>query len=138
MLTLLAAAFGLQAQGAAARDQRPDSLATDSARVVADSSRTPADAVPSTERRHRDREPRRISMTPALLASGSSFVAVRPVIFGDLGWAGSRDEWSHLGRPVSGAGVGASFMDGLIRFDIAKGIHPSRGWRTDLYLEARF
>jgi hypothetical protein len=28
------------------------------------------------------------------------------------------------GRPMSGAGIGASFMDGLIRSDLAWGIYP--------------
>lgn len=64
--------------------------------------------------------------------------AARPVIFGDLGWAGSRDEWRHPGKPLAGAGVGASFLDGLIRADVAKGIRPAGGVRVYLYLDARF
>jgi hypothetical protein len=69
---------------------------------------------------------------------GSSFVGARPVIFGDLGWAGSRSDWKNPGRPLSGVGVGASFMDGLIRFDIAHGIYPEKKTRVNLYVEARF
>jgi hypothetical protein len=70
---------------------------------------------------------------------GSSFVGARPVIFYDLGWAGSRDAWQHPGRPLSGAGVGVSFLDGLLRFDVSKGINPKRGGvRVDSYIEARF
>ncbi len=69
---------------------------------------------------------------------GSSFVGARPVIFGDLGWAGSRREFGTPGRPLSGAGVGASFLDGLVRFDIARGIYPEKKIRTNLYVEARF
>ncbi|HVF38265.1 MAG TPA: hypothetical protein VM939_00075 [Gemmatimonadaceae bacterium] len=69
---------------------------------------------------------------------GGSFVGARPVIFGDLGWAGKRDDFSNPGRPISGAGVGASFMDGLVRFDIARGIYPEKKIRTNLYVEARF
>jgi hypothetical protein len=69
---------------------------------------------------------------------GSSFVAARPVVFADLGWAGPSSEWTHPGRPMSGVGVGASFMDGLIRFDVARGIFPREGFRTDMYIEARF
>jgi len=61
------------------------------------------------------------------------------VIFYDLGWAGNRDAWQHPGRPLSGAGVGVSFLDGLFRFDVAKGIHPKQGGvRVDTYIEARF
>jgi hypothetical protein len=39
---------------------------------------------------------------------------------------------------LSGAGIGASFMDGLIRVDVAKGIYPEKSVRTNLYVEARF
>jgi hypothetical protein len=42
---------------------------------------------------------------------GSSFVGARPVVFYDIGWAGDRRDFSDPGRPMSGAGVGASFMD---------------------------
>jgi hemolysin activation/secretion protein len=69
---------------------------------------------------------------------GTSTVGARPVVFYDVGWAGRRDEWRHPGQPVSGAGVGASFLDGLVRLDLAKGVHPSRGVRAYLYLEGRF
>lgn len=69
---------------------------------------------------------------------GPSFVGARPVIFGDLGWAGSRSDWKTPGRPLSGVGVGVSFMDGLIRFDVARGIYPEKKTRANLYVEARF
>lgn len=69
---------------------------------------------------------------------GSNAVAVKPVVFGDLGWAGARDAWGEVGRPMSGAGFGASFLDGLIRIDLARGIYPRQQTRLDLYLEARF
>lgn len=69
---------------------------------------------------------------------GKTLTGVRPAIFYDAGWAGDRDAWRHPGQPLSGAGVGASVMDGMIRFDVSKGVRPNRGWRTDLYLEARF
>lgn len=69
---------------------------------------------------------------------GSNNVAVRPVLFGDFGWAGPRDGWSAIGRPMSGVGVGASFLDGMVRIDLARGLHPRWQTRLDLYLEARF
>ncbi|HEY6090025.1 MAG TPA: ShlB/FhaC/HecB family hemolysin secretion/activation protein, partial [Gemmatimonadaceae bacterium] len=75
-------------------------------------------------------------MTSLELGAGSP--AFRKIVFGDLGWAGSRTNFSHPGRPLSGAGVGASFMDGLIRIDVAKGIYPEKSVRTNLYVEARF
>jgi hypothetical protein len=69
---------------------------------------------------------------------GYSAPVVRPSVFYDLGWAGDRRDWRTPGRPLSGAGVGLSVLDGLLRLDVAKGIRPSRGVRVDLTLEARF
>jgi hemolysin activation/secretion protein len=69
---------------------------------------------------------------------GTSAIGIRKILFADLGWAGPRENFSRPGRPLSGAGVGASFMDGLIRFDVAKGIHPEKAVRVNLYVEARF
>ena len=63
---------------------------------------------------------------------------IRPSVFYDLGWAGNRASWRDQGRPISGAGVGVSVLDGLLRLDAAAGIRPSRGVRVDLTLEARF
>ncbi len=69
---------------------------------------------------------------------GSRSTGFRKIVFGDLGWAGSRTDFAHPGRPLSGAGIGASFMDGLIRVDLAKGIYPEKSVRANLYVEARF
>lgn len=65
-------------------------------------------------------------------------VGFRPVVFFDAGWAGSRDDWSHPGKPMLGAGLGWSVLEGLVRFDLAKGIRPNRGVRASLYLDANF
>ena len=62
----------------------------------------------------------------------------RPVIFGDIGWAGDRTKWRDIGQPVSGVGVGTSILDGLVRFDVARGIYPEKAWRVNAYLDARF
>jgi hypothetical protein len=64
--------------------------------------------------------------------------AVRPVVFTDFGWAGDRRNWSKIGLPMSGVGAGMSILDGLVRFDVARGINPERQWRVDTYIEARF
>jgi hypothetical protein len=69
---------------------------------------------------------------------GLSNTGFRPVVFGDIGWAGPRALWQHPGRPLSGVGVGASIMDGLIRFDVSRGIYAKERTRVDLYLEAKF
>ncbi|HET7585083.1 MAG TPA: BamA/TamA family outer membrane protein [Gemmatimonadaceae bacterium] len=69
---------------------------------------------------------------------GRQYRAVRPSLFFDLGWAGDRRDWWHPGQPLSSAGAGLSVLDGLLRFDVAKTIHPDRGFRAELYAEGRF
>ena len=69
---------------------------------------------------------------------GRAFEFYRPTIFYDIGWAGDRYSWKHPGTPLSGAGVGMSLLDGMIRVDLARGLEPQQQWRMDLYLEARF
>jgi hypothetical protein len=85
----------------------------------------------------------------ALTASGDAFwltraelgtnnPASRIIGFADIGWAGARTQWTMRGRPLSGVGVGWSLLDGLVRFDLARGLYPSQQWRLDSYLEAKF
>ncbi|MEX2153789.1 MAG: hypothetical protein WD825_10665 [Gemmatimonadaceae bacterium] len=69
---------------------------------------------------------------------GTSFRALRPTLFYDVGWAGSRDAIHRMGRPLSGVGTGLSLLDGLFRVDVSRGIYPEQRWRTDLYIGARF
>jgi hypothetical protein len=69
---------------------------------------------------------------------GSNDAGVRPAVFGDLGWVGDRSKIGTPGRPMSGVGAGISFLDGLFRFDVARGIYPRKQYRADLYLEAKF
>ena len=69
---------------------------------------------------------------------GTTVSGVRPIVFGDIGWVGDRTQTRRVGLPMSGAGVGASFMDGLFRFDVARGINPEQRWRVNLYIEAKF
>lgn len=65
-------------------------------------------------------------------------VGLRKAIFYDIGWAGAREDLSSPGRPMSGAGVGVSIMDGLLRTDLSRGIWPEQRWRLDVQLGARF
>jgi hypothetical protein len=74
----------------------------------------------------------------ARLELGRTIQGARPVIFGDLGWAGDRAKVREVGLPMSGVGAGASMLDGLIRFDVARGLNPRRQWRVDMYLNAVF
>ena len=69
---------------------------------------------------------------------GTLIQGTRPVIFGDVGWVGDRDAFREVGRPMSGVGVGVSLLDGLMRFDVARGIYPRKQWRVDFYLESIF
>jgi hemolysin activation/secretion protein len=72
------------------------------------------------------------------LELGGRLQAARPVVFGDLGWVGSRDALADVGRPLSGVGAGVSFLDGLVRLDLSRGLFPARRFRFDMYVEARF
>jgi hypothetical protein len=72
------------------------------------------------------------------LELGTNVAAYRPVIYGDLGWAGPRSSWGQSERPMAGVGVGMSLLDGMFRVDLARGIHPRWHTRLDFYFEARF
>ncbi len=67
---------------------------------------------------------------------GNSFPAARLTAFSDAGWAGPRSAFS-TGRALLGAGIGASFLDGLIRLDLARALRSPAGWRFDLYFDGR-
>lgn len=72
------------------------------------------------------------------LELGTNDAGARPTLFGDLGWVGDRTKLSDVGRPMSGVGAGMSFLDGLFRFDVARGLYPRKQFRVDLYLESKF
>jgi hypothetical protein len=69
---------------------------------------------------------------------GFGIPAARPTLFADWGWAGDRTTFRDVGRPLSGVGAGASFVDGLVRFDVARGLYRERRWAVNLYVKARF
>jgi len=60
--------------------------------------------------------------------------AARLVLFFDVGRAAARDHLS-LARPLMGAGLGASFLDGLMRIDLARALRSPKGWRLDVYMD---
>jgi hypothetical protein len=39
------------------------------------------------------------------------------------------------GRPLAAAGIGASFLDGLLRIDLAHAFVTPKGWRMDFYVD---
>ncbi len=79
---------------------------------------------------------------------GESFWAVRAEVagdvpafrlglFGDVGWAGPRDEF-RAGVPVASAGVGLSLLDGIFRVDLARVLRGGSQTRLHLYLDGLF
>ncbi len=71
----------------------------------------------------------------ARLELANRWPAARVVLFADVGRAGPREQLS-LARPLAGIGVGASFIDGLIRFDLTRAVRTPIGWRLDFYTDA--
>lgn len=61
--------------------------------------------------------------------------AARVVLFTDVGRAALRDQLS-LARSLASVGVGVSFLDGLLRLDLARAVRTPTGWRLDFYTDA--
>ena len=59
---------------------------------------------------------------------------VRLAAFGDAGWAGLGTAFTR-GRPLVAAGIGASFLDGIVRVDLARALVSPKGWRMDFYVD---
>jgi hypothetical protein len=55
-------------------------------------------------------------------------------LFGDVGWAGERSDFT-LDDTLLSAGVGASFLEGAVRVDVARALRHSRGWTIGVYLD---
>ncbi len=65
---------------------------------------------------------------------GTSLPAARLVVFSDLGWAGDRNDVSQRASLWS-VGTGASFLDGLVRVDLAHALRGSRAWRLHMSVD---
>jgi hypothetical protein len=65
------------------------------------------------------------------------FAAARLSVFSDLGWVGPRESF-RLDDPLASVGIGASFLDGLARFDLARAVRGSDRWKVHLYLDGLF
>lgn len=61
----------------------------------------------------------------------------RIALFSGLGWAGDRNDF-ETSRPLQAVGAGATFLDGLVRFDMARGVRKPTGWRVDLWVGSAF
>ncbi|HKC42028.1 MAG TPA: BamA/TamA family outer membrane protein [Gemmatimonadales bacterium] len=71
----------------------------------------------------------------ARLELANRWPGARVVVFTDVGRAGPREALS-LARSLAGIGVGASFLDGLVRLDLTRAVRSPTGWRLDLYTDA--
>ncbi|MGE0555183.1 MAG: BamA/TamA family outer membrane protein, partial [Gemmatimonadales bacterium] len=65
---------------------------------------------------------------------GNAFPAARITAFSDIGWAGDRDRFGD-GKPLLAVGIGASFLDGLVRIDLARALRAPTGLRLDFYFD---
>lgn len=65
----------------------------------------------------------------------NSLPGARLALFSDLGWAGPRDAFG-TGRPLLSTGVGASFLDGLLRLDLARALREPTGWKLHFHVDA--
>ena len=64
----------------------------------------------------------------------NAFPGARLALYTDVGSAGPRDG-PGFPRPLWSAGVGASFLDGLIRIDCSRALRAPVGWRVDFYAD---
>jgi hypothetical protein len=71
----------------------------------------------------------------ARLELANRWPAARVVLFGDVARAGPREQLS-LAHSLMGLGVGASFLDGLVRIDVGRAVRAPTGWRIDFYTDA--
>jgi hypothetical protein len=67
------------------------------------------------------------------LGRGSAGIAL--ALFGDAAWAGHRNS-IHERDVLYSAGVGASLLDGLLRFDLARPLRGPRALRLEIHLDA--
>jgi len=67
---------------------------------------------------------------------GTRNPALRIVLFSDLGWAGSRSDFT-FDDPAISAGIGFSLLDGLIRLDVARSLQgrDPNAWRVYLSVD---
>lgn len=70
--------------------------------------------------------------SPLARASGNG--AVRLLLLADAAWAGPRAQFGADGYKL-GVGGGVSFLDGLLRIDIGRGVRGGDDWRVHLYVD---
>jgi len=67
----------------------------------------------------------------------SGFAGARVGLFTDLGWVGQRRDLT-VNDPYASVGVGASLLDGILRFDVARVVRRGDRWKVHLYLDGLF
>ncbi len=67
----------------------------------------------------------------------TNFPAVRVVGFADFAWVGPEERFDTEGY-ASSAGIGASLLDGLVRFDLAHVLKGGDGTRLHIYFDGLF
>jgi hypothetical protein len=60
--------------------------------------------------------------------------AARIALFADAGQAAARRELGTRPSMLS-VGAGASFLDGILRIDLARALRGATGWRLELYVD---
>jgi hypothetical protein len=68
----------------------------------------------------------------------TAFPAFRLLAFGDFGWAGDRADFLAADDWISSVGLGASILDGVLRFDLAKAVRGGNDFRIHMYLDGIF
>ena len=77
---------------------------------------------------------RRVAAGEEITIANRGVPVARLALFYDVGRAAARERLS-LARPLMGAGLGASFLDGLMRIDLARALRAPTGWRLDFYVD---
>jgi hypothetical protein len=75
------------------------------------------------------------SMARGRLEVARAFGWGNAALFSDWGWAGDRNDFDFAHARWA-LGAGFSLLDGLIRFDVARGMREPRRWRLDLHLDS--
>ena len=63
---------------------------------------------------------------------------VRPALFADAGAAADHLPWQRSGGTLTGVGASLSFLDGLVRLDVARSLHPTYRWWAGATTDAWF
>ena len=80
--------------------------------------------------------PRWARATRALESSWLANFKLRESVYSGMrAWAGESADFD-TGDALTSAGLGLSFLDGLLRLDLARGLRSPTGWRVELYLDS--